>query len=240
LRSGSTIGAQNGVSLDPRIQELQEIMALRLGLVNEAIGRCYVGNFGGRKLTLFSGWPSDKGHVELEPSKHFGGSESYENVVTYPFPGADVNGVTVAVLQLAGGKLMSRHTARTKHPHIDDPEFEDLMVQAEAVLEALLAGFQAQVQSGKVPQIDAAWAYREMRKGMPVEDAIEQAHARAQERQAKQVPEGDPLSMPGLSMPGMGAEQPVAGSPPPAAGLNNFRQLTSALSAPVRNNNLGR
>lgn len=240
LRSGSTIGALNGVSIDPRVQELQEIMSVRLGLVNEAIGRCYRYDFAGRKLTLFSGWPTDKGHVELEPSVCFGEGESFENVVAYPFPGADINSVTVAVLQLAGGKLMSLHTARAKHPHIEDPEFEDTMVQAEAVLAALLAGFQAQVQSGEIPQIDAAWAYRQMKAGMALEDAIEQANQRAQERQAQQVAPDDPAAQAGLAMPGMGAEAPVAGSPAPAQGLNNFRQLTSALSAPVRQNGLGR
>jgi hypothetical protein len=49
---------------------------------------------------------------------------------------------------------------------------------------------------------------------MTLAQAIMAAQKRAQERQATMVPEGSPEGMPGLSMPGMGMEQPMGGPPP--------------------------
>jgi len=45
------------------------------------------------------------------------------------------------------------------------------------------------------------------------------AQKRAQERQAAQAPAGSPETMPGLSMPGMGMEQPAEAGPPGMEGL---------------------
>ena len=45
---------------------------------------------------------------------------------------------------------------------------------------------------------------------MSLPEAIQAGQKRAQERQAAQAPAGSPETMPGLAMPGMGAEQPVA------------------------------
>jgi hypothetical protein len=48
-------------------------------------------------------------------------------------------------------------------------------------------------------------------------DAVTEVDEAARERQAQEMPEGAPETMPGLAMPGMGAEAPVAG--PPAGGI---------------------
>jgi hypothetical protein len=45
---------------------------------------------------------------------------------------------------------------------------------------------------------------------MSLPAAIQAAQKRAQERQATPAPVGAPETMPGLAMPGMGAEQPAA------------------------------
>ena len=54
---------------------------------------------------------------------------------------------------------------------------------------------------------------------MTLSEAIMAAQKRAQERQAAQAPAGSPETMPGLSAPGMGMEQPAAGPPPGIDGL---------------------
>ena len=56
---------------------------------------------------------------------------------------------------------------------------------------------------------------------MSLPEAIQAAQKRAQERQAAQAPVGAPETMPGLSMPGMGMEQPARApaGPPSLEGL---------------------
>jgi hypothetical protein len=52
---------------------------------------------------------------------------------------------------------------------------------------------------------------------VPLFDAVRRTNERAQERQAMAMPEGAPETMPGLALPGMGAEAPTqgpAGAPP--------------------------
>jgi hypothetical protein len=61
---------------------------------------------------------------------------------------------------------------------------------------------------------------------MSLAEAIQAAQKRAQARQAAEAPQGSPETMPGLAMPGMGAEQPAAPSGPP-----NPQVLLQALQA---------
>jgi hypothetical protein len=49
---------------------------------------------------------------------------------------------------------------------------------------------------------------------MSLAEAIQAAQKRAQERQAAAAPVGSPETMPGLAMPGMGAEQPMGSAEP--------------------------
>lgn len=241
LRSGQTVNALGSFSIDPRIQELQMIMEHKLTAINSAVHEMTKGYAKG-KLSFFSGWPSDTGMTEIDPKKHL---ESKENVVNYPFPGADVNAVTVALAQLVGTKLMSRKSARRKHPMIEDAELEEREAQMETLLEAMEQGYFSQVASGTIPMIAAADAYEALSKGKSLPEATKIADQKARELQAKQPPAPSPDQaappelMPGLSMPGMGAEA----APPPEeivtnAGPNgdqeNFRQLARALRGGVR------
>jgi len=60
-------------------------------------------------------------------------------------------------------------------------------------------------------------------KNKPLYEAVQLTQKRAQERQAAAMPQGAPETMPGLATPGMGAEAPVAESPP------NIQELLSRL-----------
>jgi len=62
--------------------------------------------------------------------------------------------------------------------------------------------------------------------------AIEEVDREAQERQAAEAPQGAPETMPGLAMPGMGAEVPEA-VPEPQAGVSNLASMLSALRRPA-------
>jgi hypothetical protein len=61
-------------------------------------------------------------------------------------------------------------------------------------------------------------------KNKPLYEAVQLTQRRAQERQAAVAAANTPETMPGLAMPGMGAEQPTAPTGPP-----DIQQLLSQL-----------
>lgn len=240
LRSGQTVNALGSFAIDPRVQEMQEIMGYNLGLLNEAIVATYQGCFAGKKLTLFSGWATDRGHVVVDVDRNM---ETRENVVTYAFPGADVNAVTVATGQLVGTRLMSRQTGRSIHPMIDDPAFEANSVMEETLTDAILQSTLSQAQSGALPLIDASRILQLLREGDTIDMAVQKSSAEAQARQAQQAPPPGPDqatapgAQPGLALPGQGVEQaptPQGGTiPPPGRSVDDLRQLVNGLVSPV-------
>jgi hypothetical protein len=62
-------------------------------------------------------------------------------------------------------------------------------------------------------------------KNVPIYQAVQMTQQRAQERQAAMAPQGAPETMPGLAMPGMGAEMQAA----PPAGPPNIQGLLAQL-----------
>jgi hypothetical protein len=62
-------------------------------------------------------------------------------------------------------------------------------------------------------------------KNKPLYEAVQLTQKRAQERQAAAMPQGAPETMPGLAMPGMGAEAPAQGP----SGPPNIQDLLSRL-----------
>ena len=56
LRSGRVVDTMAAFSIDPRIAELQNIMARALNQANEAVAEVEKGYFGNRHMVAFSGW----------------------------------------------------------------------------------------------------------------------------------------------------------------------------------------
>jgi hypothetical protein len=113
---------------------------------------------------------------------------------------------------------MSKETARESDPLIVDPELEKDRIVAEGIEAALLQSIQSQAADPNGPYQPDDLAYIAMQvqsNKMSLPEAIQAAQKRAQARQAAQAPQGSPETMPGLAMPGMGAEQPAAPSGPP-------------------------
>lgn len=237
LRTGRAIDAMGAYSVDPRIQEAQEVTARHLATLNEGIANVFKGYFPNRKFRKFSGWPGEGGHVEFKPSELF---ETTDNVVSYPFPGSDVSEISVAVSQLVSTRLISRTTGRHKHPWIDNPDHEDKLIVQEQMEDAALQGFLQQVMGGQIPLIDGLRALELYQQTGNLMEAIYTADQEARERQAAAAPPAGPgqaiapEQAPGLSAPGMGAETidqqlPTQGPPPQA--LQNGAQLVRALRA---------
>ena len=247
-RTGRAIDAIGSFSIDPRVQELQTIMGYALTDLNKAVIAVEKGYWPTQKFVVFSGWPSDEGHVEYTPAKHF---EDDENVVTYVFPGTDMSQITVAISQLAGANLISKRTARDKHPFIEDPEMEDAQVTQEQLHDAMLLSIQKQTEAGQIRPEALAQILTELKGGTPMDQAIikigEQEARRQQEELAKaqqqQAGAGQPPGPGGGEAPGpggLGGEQQLqqqlanAQQPQPPLPERNLAELIKTVSAPPR------
>ena len=236
LRSGQTVNALAGMAVDPRIAEFQEIMAAHLVVMNRAWVATMKGYFGGKKFSMFSGNRSDGTIVEFTPSEDF---ETYENKVEYAFPGMDINAITVSVAQMNGAGLISKKTAMANHPLVEDDEFEVEQLQREMLKDAMMQALSTQAAQGAIPAIDIARIVQLSEEGKSIPEAVLQVQKEAQARQAASAPPpgpgqgAAPEAMPGLSMPGMGAESlPPEAVAAPDQSLMNLKQLTGALMSP--------
>jgi hypothetical protein len=215
-RRGETVLA---ATVDFKVQEAQKIFEASIfeeDRIAIAIEKSY---WGEQPKSFFIAGKQTNAKVDYVPSKIW---ETDFHYVTYPSSGSDVNALIVGLGQRLGTGLMSKESAREADPLITDPELEHDRIVAEGVEAALLSSLQSQAADPNGPYQPADLAYIARMVGtdkMNLAEAIEAAQKRAQERQAAQAPAGSPETMPGLAMPGMGAEQP-AGPPagPPALG----------------------
>jgi len=84
----------------------------------------------------------------------------------------------------------------------------------------LLSSIQQQAANPQGPYQPDDLAYLTrlvVEQDVPLFEAVAKTEERSRERQVAAMPQGGPVSMPGLAMPGMGAEAPIdagAGAPP--------------------------
>lgn len=203
-------------TVDFRVQEAQSIFEQSLfeeDKIAIAIEKAYWGN---QKKSFFLAGRSTGGMTNYVPNKVF---ETDFHYVTYPSSGSDVNGLIVGLGQRLGTGLMSKESAREADPLITDPELEKDRITAEGMEAALLSSIQAQAADPNGPYQPDDLAYLTMltvEKNVPLYEAVQMTQKRAQERQAAMAPQGAPETMPGLAMPGMGAEMQQAPAGPPS------------------------
>lgn len=237
-RTGRGLDALLAASVDPRIQEAQEIMAARLTDVNHIVGEAYKGYWGAKSYKVYAGWNTDTELTEFNPGSDF--AETTENKAFYAIPGTDIVGFNVVLGQLAGIEALSLESFRRLHPYIKDADGEKRRVLVQKLRQAAEMQILARAsdpQGGMTPT-DMANLIRAVEDGDDLHVAIDKAQAAAQARQAQEAPpppEGmnaAPETMPGLANPGEGAEMqgPIPEVP---AGLSGLDQLLGALSSPV-------
>ena len=173
------------------------------------------------------------------PSRVATGQETYVpnkiwetdfHYVTYSAAGSDVNSLIIGLGQRLGTGMMSKESAREADPLISDPELEHDRIIAEGVEAALLSSIQQQAVNPMGPYQPDDLAYLVklvMEQDVSLYEAVQRTNARAQERQAMAMPAGAPETMPGLALPGMGAEAPVAGP----GGEPSLEQLLAQMGA---------
>lgn len=231
IRTGRRGDAVMSNTVDFPIQEAQRLLARSLQYENKvgiALAKAYAPN---REKSFYVSWKGATGWTDYIPSVDF---KTDENIVSYSHPGADLNDLVVGGGQRLGMKTMSRRRFMDLDPLVEDAELEHDTVQKEALEDALLSGLQSQAASGAIPPSDIAQIIKLVGNDrLELAEAIQKVQEEAQKRQATQAPAGAPETMPGIAMPGAGAEQPAA--PPTAAmqppgGLAGLRSMLGQLS----------
>jgi len=204
--------------VDYRVQEAQELFASSLleeDKIAIAIEKAY---FGDQPKSFFMPGRAASGKVDYTPNKIW---ETDFHYVSYSASGSDVNNLIIGLGQRMGTGMMSKESAREADPMIGDPELERDRITAEGVEAALLASIQQQAANPEGPYQPAdlaALVKKVMLQKKSLFDAVTEVDEEARERQAQEVPAGAPEGMPGLAMPGMGAEAPMAPPPGPPGG----------------------
>ena len=200
-------------TVDFRVQESQAVFESSLleeDKIAIAIEKAYWGDF---PKTFFIPSRTSVGQESYVPNKIW---ETDFHYVAYSAAGSDVNSLIIGLGQRLGTGMMSKESAREADPLISDPELEHDRIISEGVEAALLSSIQQQAvdPNGPYQPDDLAYLTRlVMEQDVSLYDAVERTNKRAQERQAMAMPAGAPETMPGLAMPGMGAEAPVAAPP---------------------------
>lgn len=229
LRTGRAMGELAAVSIDPRIQEMQEQMEEALRILNTSIMAVEKGYWPNRKYTVFSGGVTDRQMTSYKPATDF---ETLENEVRYPFIGLDASQLSVILPQRVASGMMATKTAMILDPFVDDPDAEKDRIWQEQIDQAMSQSMLQQATAGTLPLIDVARIRELVGQGEPIVEAIQQANREAQERQAEQPEPGAPEAQPGLAEPGQGAEAGGGGQfPEVSQDLNRAAQLRQVLGA---------
>ena len=215
IRTGRRGEAVLSATVDYRVQEAQEIFAnslLHEDKIAVALEKAYWGDQ--TKMFFLSG-RTTQGQETYVPNKVWQTDFHY---VAYSAAGSDVNSLIIGLGQRLGVGLMSKESAREADPLISDPDLEHDRIIAEGVESALLQSIQQQAVNPQGPYQPEDLAYLTklvVEQDVSLFDAVTRTDERARERQAAAMPVGSPATMPGLAMPGMGAEAPAAQAGPP-------------------------
>jgi len=220
IRTGRRGESVLAATVDFRVQEAQELFAssmLEEDRIAIAIEKAY---WGDTSKSFFIAGRAAVGKVDYVPNKIW---ETDFHYVAYSAAGTDVNNLIIGLGQRVGTGLMSKESAREADPLISDPDMEHDRIVSEGVEAALLSSIQQQAANpdGPYQPADLALLVRKvMIDNMSLFDAVAEVDQLAKERQAQEVPAGAPAGMPGLAMPGMGAEAPMA--PPAPQGIEGL------------------
>ena len=240
LRTGRALSTMAGFSLDPVIQEAQNVMARCLSVADEGILELWRGYGGNKKFYLYSGQPGDQENVPFQPRKDI---TSTNNHVFYPLPGADITNIQSALGIAQQTDMMSKRTARARNPLIHNEDQEEKQIVTEQMETVLLQSMlqQAANPQGGATLVDFAEMIEQYEKVGDLKKAIKKADEKARERQANQAP------TPEEAVGGLDPSNPAAQAQPAPQGFaagptergNQLRQVMRNMNArPVAANRL--
>ena len=210
IRTGRRGDAVLSAVIDFPVAEAQEVFAFSLEEENEIaidMAKRYIGD---KTTTIFVGTGNATKAVTYTPNQVF---PDDEHVVSYPAAGTDVNSLIIGLGQRIGLGIMSKETAASLDPFIDNPEVEHDRIIAEGLEQALVASIQQQAAGGQIPPLVLA-KVMQLVKGdrMEIAEALQKVTDDAAEEQRKAEEEAMAAQAGMGGMPGMSPEGAMAGA----------------------------
>jgi hypothetical protein len=233
IRTGRRGDAVLSAVIDYPVAEAQETFAYALQEENEAAIELCKNWDGKNKRTLYVGTGNSARPVSYVADETF---ETKEHIVSYPASGADLNSLIIGIGQRVGLGIMSKETASTLDPYIDNPEFEHDTIIAEGLEQAIMSGLQQQAASGAIAPLVIAKVMKMVRDDkMELAEALNKVTEEAlkeQQAQAEQTP--DSLTA-DATVQAMAGPQGQQGSPQAAVqGPNPSQQNLGSLLSTLR------
>ena len=237
IRTGRRGDAVLSAVIDYPVAEAQETFGFALQEENEvAIELCKMWD-GDTKRTLYVGTGNAARPVTYVANETF---ETVDHVVSYPASGSDLNSLIIGIGQRVGLGIMSKFTASTLDPFIDNPETERDQIISEGLEAALMSGLQQQAAAGAIPPLVVAKIMElvkndrlELAQAMNkvTEDALKEQQA--QQQQQQQEPSPDSLTA-DATVSSMAGPQGGAGAPDSIQAANPSQQNLSSLLGTLR------
>lgn len=168
-----------------------------------------------------------RGVVDYKPSDLF---STDQHVVEFPISGYDLNDLIIGISQRVASGTLSKRSGMEVDPLVSDVDSEEERIRFEGIEQAFYTALQAAAS-----QPDGPWQFPDLARfaqmmlgdNLPWYEAVDRLQKEKQAEQAKGAPPGAPETMPGLAMPGQGAEVPAIGEQGPS--LDNLNQILGQL-----------
>ena len=187
IRTGRRGDAVLSAVIDYPVAEAQETFAFALQEEDAAaiaLSKAYGGD---ETRTIYVGTGNTSKAVTFVANKVF---ETDNHVVSYPATGTDLNSLIIGLGQRVGLGIMSKETAATLDPFVDNPETEKDRIIAEGIEQALVSGIQQQAAAGSMPPMVLAKIMRLVQNDrMELAEALEKVTQEALEEQEAQQQE---------------------------------------------------
>lgn len=231
IRTGRRGDAVLSAVIDYPVAEAQETFGYALQEENEVaieLSKKWAGNV---KRTLYVGTGNAARPVTYTPNETF---ETSEHVVSYPASGADLNSLIIGIGQRVGLGIMSKQTASTLDPYIDNPEVERDAIITEGLEQALMSGLQQQAASGAIAPLIVAKIMKlvkddKLELAEAMNKVTEEALKEQQAQEAEQTPDSLTADATIQAMAGGQPQQPQAAVQGPNPSQQNLGSLLSTL-----------
>ena len=239
IRTGRRGDAVLSAVIDYPVAEAQETFAYSLQEENEVAIELAKRWDGNNKRTIYVGTGNNARPVTYVANDTF---ETSEHVVSYPASGADINSLIIGIGQRVGLGIMSKQTAATLDPYIDNPEVEHDSIIAEGLEQALMSGLQQQAAAGQIPPLTVAKVMKLVKDDrMELAEALnkvtEEALAEQQAEQEAQA-QGEQGMTPDMAAAGAtvnamaGPQSPIPGTGA-MPGMSSLGDMLGALRRPA-------
>ena len=234
IRTGRRGDAVLSAVIDYPVAEAQETFSFALQEEDKAaiaLAKAYDGE---TSRTIYVGTGNSSKAVTYIANRVF---ETGEHVVSYPATGTDLNSLMIGLGQRVGLGIMSKETAATLDPFIDNPEMEHDRIIAEGLEQALVAGIQQQAAGGAIPPLVLAKVMKLVADDkMELAEALQKVtdEALAEQQQEEQGQQMTPdMAMAGAAVQSMAGPQAMPTIQEPAPSQQNLLNLLSTLRRPA-------